>query len=608
MNYPKVIIYIFCLCGLCAEANAQKLLQLQDYQKNHELNYEYIEVFDDKSGKSTFEDAQRFRFLSNTNYAIGHGYSDSKFWCRFRLKNASNKNWILNVRAAQIDEIELFEIDSLGKVNKRMAGDMYPFSAREIKAPYFGFRLNISKNEAKTYYLSLKSKDTKQFDLIIEEEKYAEQVLEKYYFIGFFYFGMFFMMLIYNFLLYLSIRDIAHLYYVFYILTFACLQLTIIGFSTEFLWGNNVWFTNISSSFFIGTSTIAIALFSYQYLNVKQIYPKITWFYVYLFASGSLILVLSFMPRSYKINYFIGILAFIHVFFEVIGGTLIWRKGYKPARYYMLSWGLLFVAIFVFTLKILKILPHSDLTFFILPFGALFEVILLSFGLGNRLNESQKEKHLAQKALLNQLQENEKVRQRIARDLHDDLGSTLSSIRILSEFAETQTQNKPEEVPNLLARIKNSTQKLQENLQDIVWTNQTKDNNFEELLVRMRLFGGEVLEAKNINYRLKIDAELNKISLPTNIQYDIFMIFKESINNIVKYANAETVVVSFDLNKNMVVLKIQDDGIGFDVLQEKDGNGLKNMPRRAENIQAKFKIVSKVGIGTTINLELPVPQ
>ena len=101
---------------------------------------------------------------------------------------------------------------------------------------------------------------------------------------------------------------------------------------------------------------------------------------------------------------------------------------------------------------------------------------MLSFALGSRINEIEKEKTNAQKEVVNQLKNNELVRSRIARDLHDDLGSTLISINILSEFAKKENTDQPEKLPQLLNKISECTQKLQENLQDIVRTTQNSDN------------------------------------------------------------------------------------------------------------------------------------
>lgn len=608
MNSKKLIlISVFINCFLL-ESFAQKLISLTQNQTHYPLSYNMIDAFEDPSTLLPFDEIKNKKFTTCTKRMLNSGYSDSKFWYRIKLKNESNKRWIFAVKGTLLDEIELFEIKPDGTVSKRISGDHYPHSTREIDSPMFTFYLKIPQNESQMLYLSVKSQDTKQFTLQIDDDEFFNKQLNQVMFRWFFYFGMLFMMFIYNLLLFFSIRDITYLYYVFYIACFGMMQFAIFGYGTQFIWGESVWFTNRAPTIFAGGTTIFIALFSYKFLNIKFFFPKLKVIFIYLVTCGSLIIIVNFIKPTATSNYLTAIISLPNVLMMLVIGTLVLLKGFQPARYYMLAWGVLFFSIGIFLMNAVGLLPESNLKNLILPMGGIFEIVLLSFALGNRINTIEKEKTKAQQEAVKQLQANEQVRTRIARDLHDDLGSTLSSIRILSEFAQNQTMQNPEKVPNLLNKITNSTQKLQENLQDIVWTTQSKDNTVEELLVRIRQFGGEVLEAKNINYRLKIDNSLNKIVISPNFQYDIFMIFKESINNIVKYANAKNVIVNFGLKGDLIVLSIKDDGIGFDTEQEKDGNGLKNMPRRAENIDGDVEIISKIGSGSTIILRFPVPQ
>ncbi len=608
MKLKLLLLFSIVLNCFSTKTYSQKLVLLTQKERKIDLSKEMITFFEDSSTTLTFGEIQQKKFNICTQENINTGYSKPKFWYKLNVKNESNKRWTLGIVGTLIDEIELFEVIKDSLINKRISGDHHPHSTREIDSPIFAFHLNIPQNQAQTLYLSIKSEDTKQFTLHIYEEELFSNTLKREMFKWFFYFGMLFMMFAYNLLLYFSIRDIAYLYYVFYIASFGLLQFTIYGYGPQFLWGENIWFTNRATNFFSGGTTIFITLFTYNFLNIKFFYPKLKIAFTYLVVNGVLMLLTIFLKPSSTINYIIALVSLSNILFMIIIGILIFLKGYQPARYYMFAWGILFLSLALFILNVSKILPDNSISYLILPAGGIIEVTMLSFGLGNRINTIQKEKTNAQKEVVKQLQNNEEVRSRIARDLHDDLGSTLSSIRILSEFAENQTQTDPSKVPNLLHRITNSTQKLQENLQDIVWTTQTKDNTIEELFIRIRQFGGEILEAKNINYHLKIDNSLNKIAISPNFQYDIFMIFKESINNIVKYANAENVVVNFNLKDNLIVLSIKDDGVGFDTELEKEGNGLKNMPRRAENIDGKVEISSKIGSGTTIILSMPVPQ
>ena len=604
-NYILLLLFFF---AMLKSSLGQNTVFLQQNKGYYPLNFDQIDAFEDKSTKLEFEQIQKVKFNKCTKRLLNSGYSESKFWYKFKVKNESDKKWIFAIKGTLLDEIEIYEILPNGGVLKRISGDHHPHSSREIDAPMFGFYLNIPKNETRDIYFSVESKDTKQFTLQIADQAFFNKSLNINMLRWFFYFGMLAMMFVYNLLLFFSIRDITYFYYVLYIACFGMMQFTIFGYGTQFIWGENVWFTNRASTVFAGGTTIFITLFSYKFLNIKAFFPKLKAVFVYLVSCGIFIIVVNLIEPTAKTNYWTALISLPNVLLMLIIGTLVMLKGYKPARYYMLAWGVLFLSILIFIINAVGILPENNLKNLILPIGGIFEVILLSFALGNRINTIEKEKTNAQKEVVNQLKANEQVRTRIARDLHDDLGSTLSSIRILSEFAQNQTFQNPEKVPQLLNRISSNTQKLQENLQDIVWTAQSKENSLEELLVRIRQFGGEILEAKNINFVFNLDETLNSIQISPNFQYDIFMIFKESIHNIVKYAHAKTVRVSFFKDKITANLIIEDDGVGFDISSEKDGNGLKNMPKRAENLGGKLEILTELNKGTTVKLSFPVPQ
>jgi signal transduction histidine kinase len=395
---------------------------------------------------------------------------------------------------------------------------------------------------------------------------------------------------------------------VLYILSFGLLQFTIFGFSNQFIWPSNELLSSKSIPFFVGCTTIFVGLFSYKFLNIKALYPKIKIAFFAIILFGIAILVTLIWPSSALLNYIIACVSLLNVLILFGLGTFVWWQGYVPARYYMIAWAFMLLALAIFILKTVKILPESMLSYLILPFGSLIEVIMLSFALGSRLNTVEKDKNYAQNEVLQQLQENEKVRNRIARDLHDDLGSTLSSIHIMSEFAKTESTSHPEKLPYILNKITSSTKNIQENLQDIVWTTQIINNNIDNLLVRIRLFGGEILESKNIDYQIDIDKKLQNRLLNSDYQYDIFMIYKEALNNIVKYAEASKVTISLKIELEKIILNIKDNGIGFDINIEKTGNGLKNMQRRAENLNGKLTVDSKENSGTVVDLEVPVPK
>lgn len=607
MNY---LLKIFCTFFIFSSFSTfcQKTVLLADEGYFYDLKFDEIEVYEDSTAHLPFEKIVKKQFLKSTKNSVNSGFSKSKIWYRIHIENQAKKRWIMSISGTIIDEIELFEVFDNGKIKKRVTGDKYPFSEREINSPTFAFYLDFKPIESRTLYISVKSNETKSFKLFIRSEPYYFYKLNIYLYSLMFYFGMLLMMVIYNLLLYFSIRDITYLYYVFYIASFSMMQFAVFGLGNQFIWGENMWFGNRSTTFFAGICTVFISLFSYKYLNIKMLFPKLKFAFYYLIICGFLITFVNLIKPTLESNYLAAVVSIPNIFLLFLIGLKVLLNGYKPARYYMLAWGILFFSILIFLLNTIFGLTANTYLSLILPVGGLIEVILLSFALGKKIQTTEKDKTNAQKEVVKQLKANELVRSRIARDLHDDLGSTLSSIHILSEFAKNESKNNPEKLPSLLNKISLSTQKIQENLQDIVWTAQNKDDRIDNLLVRMRLFGGEILESKNIDYQIVIDKNINKTKLNSDLQYDVFMIYKEAVNNIVKYSEAKFVNIYFGVENEILFLNISDNGLGFDISSEKTGNGLKNIKHRAENISGTLSLKSKIGEGTQIILKLPVPQ
>jgi signal transduction histidine kinase len=190
------------------------------------------------------------------------------------------------------------------------------------------------------------------------------------------------------------------------------------------------------------------------------------------------------------------------------------------------------------------------------------------------------------------------LRNKIASDLHDDIGSTLSSISIFTLMAREGSK----EVTPMLDQIGEYSRNMLESMADIVWTIHTDNDNFEKIILRMRSFAFELLGAKNIDFEFNADESLSTLKLPMELRKNLYLIFKEATNNIVKYSHADSAIFSLTRSKNILTLLIRDNGKGFDITQETVGNGLKNMKNRAMEMGATFLIESEPGRGTTIQL------
>lgn len=199
----------------------------------------------------------------------------------------------------------------------------------------------------------------------------------------------------------------------------------------------------------------------------------------------------------------------------------------------------------------------------------------------------------------------ERMRTQVARDLHDDMGSTLSTINILSTMAEKKLDSDATKSQEYITRIKDNSHRMMEAMDDIVWSIKPSNDSMQKIAGRMREFSTGVLEAKNINLQFRVDENVLLVKLNMAARRDFFLVFKEAINNIAKYAGATTVSVQVSFHANRLVLMIKDDGIGFDAEKADTGNGLNNMQKRADNLNGRLSIQSKAGLGTQITLNIP---
>jgi signal transduction histidine kinase len=199
----------------------------------------------------------------------------------------------------------------------------------------------------------------------------------------------------------------------------------------------------------------------------------------------------------------------------------------------------------------------------------------------------------------------ESVRDRIARDLHDELGSTLSSISLYSTVAQNNFKDAPSESKEVLEKISQSTTSVMEAMNDIVWAVKVDNDKLEELINRMRNFSVELTEHSNITLHFQADENLEGVKTEMVLRRNLYLIFKEAINNAIKYAKGENLWVILQLDSNKLKMVIRDDGKGFD-LDAVDsgsimgGNGLNNMQKRAEELKAELEIKTSNGRGTEL--------
>jgi len=205
---------------------------------------------------------------------------------------------------------------------------------------------------------------------------------------------------------------------------------------------------------------------------------------------------------------------------------------------------------------------------------------------------------------VNRLLAVETLRNRVARDLHDDMGSTLSTINILSSMAKNKVEVDNSKTSEYLTKISEYSERMMDAMDDIVWSIKPSNDSMQKIAARMREFATNVLEAKDIDFEFNVDENVYDVKLDMEARRDFFLIFKEAVNNSAKYSKAENVLIHLSMKNRRLLLVVKDDGVGFD-LAEADGNGLGNMQKRADQLNGDINIQSKKGEGTTVNLTIP---
>jgi signal transduction histidine kinase len=213
------------------------------------------------------------------------------------------------------------------------------------------------------------------------------------------------------------------------------------------------------------------------------------------------------------------------------------------------------------------------------------------------------------------------VRARIATDLHDDIGSSLTQIAILSEVAHQQSglAGDGAKITDPITRIISVSNELVDTMSDIVWAINPKKDHLSDLAQRMRRFANDLFTARQIVFQFRASEPEHDIEIGANVRREVFLIFKEGVNNVVRHSGCTRAEIEFQIESDWLVLRVRDNGRGFDSEVTVDdsarvgssargGNGLPSMRKRAQEMGGQFQIESRRGEGTIVTLRVLIAQ
>lgn len=203
-------------------------------------------------------------------------------------------------------------------------------------------------------------------------------------------------------------------------------------------------------------------------------------------------------------------------------------------------------------------------------------------------------------------EERNRIRRRIASDLHDEMGSRLSLIAIQSEIARRRLQGNHPEVVESLARIGAESRHALEAMGTVVWSLDPGHLRPIDLLQRMRRFAGDLLSPHDVALSFRAAAAVAEARLAPRVAQEIFLLFRESIHNTARHSGCTRVLVRVSVHQHKLVLLVHDDGRGFALEGASMGHGLRGMRDRAARMGGDVQIRTRSGLGTLLMVRVPV--
>lgn len=318
------------------------------------------------------------------------GFSQQAVWLKFVIQGNvfPGDSKILEVKNPILNHVDLYERyhNEVRLVNA--TGDATPFDSRMIAHRNFQFALEFEQNSYREYYLRLDSGGEQlMVPLAVMDAEGMARVDSQDNLIRGSYFGIILFILFFNLFIYLIIREKSSLYYIHYNLNLLLLQLSLSGYAFPFFWPHSPWLANISTPLFASLSVFALLRFSQHFLNLQQFYPRINKIFQYagFVLIGNAILSCIWIPGCFYISVIsINVLALLLNFTIIPVGIAVYRKKFKPAKYFLAGFILLVITVFGFIATNLGLIQNAFFADYGLLIGSAAEVILLSLAIVDR--------------------------------------------------------------------------------------------------------------------------------------------------------------------------------------------------------------------------------
>lgn len=539
------------------------------------------------------------------------GFTANIFWIAFTVRNASSetREKILEIDNPQIDWLYIYEIDSSGKVQEvAETGDKFLFAQRPLLHRNFAIPLAFNHAATTTILIKIDKRNSSlNFPVYLwDVNTFHEKTYNDNLWFGVF-FGIILLCLAYAFMAFLFLRTALYGWYFALVLVSGLYLFTAHGFSFEYLYPTVLDFNSYFRVYLIVALFLCMSQFSERFLSIPHYQPLIHKIVIGILIFLGCVALTSMVALEYMTRNGIWIIPIINSLMLLGGSLLIYgairtfKKQPVTVIIYFSAWGSLIFSYLIMTASEFGIIPVEKFAVNPVLIGSSLETFLFSIGLTYQIRTVYNERNQLSRTMARQQKEllkayvegTEKERERISRELHDDIGSRLGSLKRFISTGNAHNQTIEQQIDILCNDVRSMSHQLAPPSMRITGLRQLVQQFVED--VRLR-------EA------LRIDVQFYDIpeNLSVETTHHLFRIVQETLNNVLKHAQANEVDVQFFVHDQELVMTIEDNGSGFEMKNNSKGIGLQNIKARTESLNGSLEISSQPGNGTSIMIKIPL--
>ncbi|WP_428654126.1 sensor histidine kinase [Runella sp.] len=616
--FSTLLLGLLSLLNFCASAQpvidlTEKSIELDLWGKN---SIEYLEDLGRKVTIDTLLGDSSLAFKSTQHHLPDFGFTDAHYWIRFRIRKQTNQsiNWVLQNDNPMINHLNLFLInEKSGSIFKKTVKEAIPGYQRELNVHQCAIPIDIIPYETYTVYVQIKATDAKEIQLKLSETHHFYNTYFDELWFWTAHIGFVLCMIVVQLVFLLVTKERNFLFYILFLLGYLCIAIIGgYGIIDAIAWPENEWLKMHGIVLAVVLSDVLGALFYIHALRLKQTAPVLYWL---LLTDGALPILLSFwifiFPDSISANVYASTLMFVFFCLVSISCIVSYRRGNVSAIYYLFGTIAYFVGIFIQLLWTLSYVYPNLFVINSMHIGSMLEMIFFTWALAHDYRRTREEREGTQRKLINALQSQNKEisealvrgqtleRKRVAADLHDSLGGTLSAMRWTLTSLNTGglTEQEKQVYDSLVEMTNDAHQRVRFLSHNLL----PEDLEQEGLQVSIE----KLIEKLNRSNKTKFELNLNLAERPNKkIEFELYNIFLELISNVLKHANASEVYISLESLNGFVHLEVFDDGKGING-ESRRGKGLYNIQDRIASLGGTWQIESTTK-GTSVLAHVPL--